>query len=244
MKKIRFATIGTSKITRSFLNGARHDERFCLAAVYSRSEETAKAFAAEYGAEKIYTSLEALAADKDIDAVYIASPNICHVPQSVMMLNAGKHVMCEKPYATDPEEAKLPIEAAKRNNVAFMEAMKTTLLPNFYAVRENLPRLGKIRRFFGQFCQYSSRYDDYKSGSQKIANVFNPEMRGGAILDLGVYGIAPVIHLFGVPWKGEFTEEKLNECVHVTSTLILPAGCTDPSERRVLAGKGLRFHPL
>lgn len=197
LKKIRFATIGSNAIVDSFLRGAAHDERFEHAAVYSRTLERGEMFAVKHNVSKIYTSIEELSEDKMIDAVYIATPNVCHCPQAILMMNHGKHVLCEKPMAPSVSEALSMIEAAKRNNVALMEAMKTTLLPNFFSVRDSLPKIGKVHRFFAQFCQYSSRYDKFLLG--EVDNVFNPAMKGGALLDLGVYGIAPLIHLFGVP---------------------------------------------
>ena len=152
-----------------------------------------------------------------------------------MMMDAGKHVLCEKPLAPTAEEAEAMFAAARRNGVALLEAMKTTLLPNFAAVRAALPRIGTVRRFIAQFCQYSSRYDRFKKGD--VCNAFNPKMAGGSIRDLGVYGIAPMVHLFGVPWEGEFTPEKLAEKVKVNSTMILPGGCDDPT--KAIDGQGV-----
>ena len=78
-----------------------------------------------------------------------------------------------------------------------MEAMKTTLLPNFQVIKENIHRIGKVRRYFTSFCKYSSRYDKYKNG--EILNAFKPELSNGALMDIGVYCIEPIINLFGKP---------------------------------------------
>lgn len=208
MRKIRFATIGSNFIVDSFLRGAAHEERFEYAAVYSRNEDRAREFAQRYGVDKIYTSLESLACDKDIDAVYIASPNVCHASQAIMMMEYGKNVLCEKPLAPSYAEVLSMVETARRHGVTLLEAMKTTLLPNFFAVRDALPKIGKVRRFFAQFCQYSSRYDSFREGI--LLNAFNPEMKGGALLDLGVYGVAPLVHLFGMPTKVQSSETELS----------------------------------
>ncbi len=194
---IRFATIGSNVIVDSFLRGAAHDPRFFLQAVYSRTQERASEFAAMHGAGKTFTSLEALAADNQVDAVYIASPNCCHAPQAILMMEHGKHVLCEKPLAPSLAEGKAMAEAARRNGVVLMEAMKTTLRPNVARVREALPHIGTVRRFFAQFCQYSSRYDNFKKG--EVSNAFRAGMGTGALRDLGVYGLAPLVHLFGMP---------------------------------------------
>ena len=234
MDKIRVATIGSSRIAESFLMGARHDPRFCHAAVYSRTAERGREFAAKYGVKKVYTSLEDLAADKEIDAVYIASPNTLHAPQAIMMMDSGKSVMVEKPAATSPEELEAMIAASRRNNVSFMEAMRPTTVPNFEAVREALPRIGKIRRYTASYCQYSSRFEEFKQGT--VASNLSAEMRGGALLDLGVYCIAPMVHLFGAPWEGEFTREKLEACVQKQETIVYPGG--DDAHKRGVDGQG------
>ncbi len=196
---MRFATIGSNFIVDSFLRGAFHDERFCYTALYSRTAERGKEFADKYPKcnLRIFTSLEEMAKSTEVDAVYIASPNVCHSMQAIIMMEHGKHVLCEKPLSTSYEEGLKMVECARQNGVTLMEAMKTTLLPNFTAVRNALPKIGKVRRFTAQFCQYSSRYDAFKSG--EVLNAFNPELGGGGLLDLGVYGVAPMIHLFGEP---------------------------------------------
>ena len=234
MTKIRVATIGSSKIAESFLMGARHDGRFCHEAVYSRTAERGRQFAAAHGVKKVYTSLEDLAADRDIDAVYIASPNICHSQQAIFLMDRGKSVLVEKPAAPTPEEVEAMIAASRRNGVAFMEAMRPTTVPNFQAVREALPKIGKIRRYTATYCQYSSRYEEFKRGI--VASNLSSEMRGGALLDLGVYCIAPMVHLFGAPWEGEFTREKLEACVQKQETIIYPGG--DEAHLRGIDGQG------
>ncbi|MBO4417554.1 MAG: Gfo/Idh/MocA family oxidoreductase [Bacteroidales bacterium] len=234
MPRIRVATIGSSKIAESFLKGASHDPRFCHAAVYSRTLERGRQFAAAHGVEKVYTSLEELASAPDIDAVYIASPNLLHAPQSIMMMDSGKSVLVEKPAATSPEELETMIAAARRNGVSFMEAMRPTLVPNFQAVRDALPRIGKLRRYTATYCQYSSRYDDFKRGT--VASSLSSEMHGGALLDLGVYCIAPMVHLFGAPWEGEFTRGKLEKCIQKQETIVYPGG--DDAHERGIDGQG------
>ena len=121
-------------------------------------------FAAKYADPKVYTDLEAMVQDDEIDAVYIASPNSYHVDQAILCMNHGKHVLCEKPMASNAAEVAAMIEAAKNNDVLLMEALKSTLMPNFKTVRDNLYKLGPIRRYFASYCQYSSRYDAFKQG--------------------------------------------------------------------------------
>lgn len=199
MDKIRFGVVGTNFITDWVIAGARQDPRFELTAVYSRRQETADAFAAKHGIPHTFTSLEEMAGSSLIDAVYIASPNFLHASQSILCMQHGKHVLCEKPLASNAREAKEMIEAARRYNVTFMEAMKPTLTPNFRAVQENLHRLGVIRRYFSCYCQYSSRYDKFKEGI--VLNAFNPDLSNGAMMDIGIYTVYPMVVLFGRPEK-------------------------------------------
>ena len=101
---IKYATIGTSLIAEQFVTGANATGRLKLAAVYSRKHDTGDRFAKRFGCDKIYTNLNELANDEEIDAVYIASPNVCHATQTELLLSAGKHVICEKPITTCAEE--------------------------------------------------------------------------------------------------------------------------------------------
>jgi len=203
MKKVRFGIVGTNFISGWVIAGGKEDNRFELVAVYSRKQETADAFAAKHGIPHTFTSLEEMAASPLIDAVYIASPNFMHAEQSILCMNHGKHVLCEKPLASNAREVREMIAAAQKNKVTFMEAMKPTLTPNFKVVIENLKRVGVVRRYFSCYCQYSSRYDKFKEGT--VLNAFNPELSNGAIMDIGIYTIYPMVVLFGIPKKIEAT---------------------------------------
>ena len=197
MKKVRFGVVGTNFITDWVIAGAREDERFELSAVCSRTRERGEEFAAKHNIPHIFTSLEEMAASDKVDAIYIASPNYMHAQQSILCMSHGKHVLCEKPLASNAREAAAMIAASKKYGVALMEAMKSTLSPNFLAVKENMHRIGTPRRYFASFCQYSSRYDKYKEGI--VLNAFRPELSNGAMMDIGVYTIYPLVVLFGRP---------------------------------------------
>ncbi|MBR5333217.1 MAG: Gfo/Idh/MocA family oxidoreductase [Alistipes sp.] len=197
MKKIRFGVVGTNFITDWVIAGAREDERFELAAVCSRTRERGEEFTAKHNIPNIFTSLEEMASSDKVDAIYIASPNYAHAEQSILCMNAGKHVLCEKPLAANAKQAHKMVECARKNGVALMEAMKSTLSPNFLAVKENIHRIGTPRRYFASFCQYSSRYDKFKEGI--VLNAFRPELANGAMMDIGVYTIYPLVALFGKP---------------------------------------------
>ncbi|MFC5530924.1 Gfo/Idh/MocA family protein [Cohnella yongneupensis] len=196
---IRFGIIGTNWITERFIEAARESDRFALTAVYSRTEAKAREFADKHGAAHAYADLDAFAASREFDAVYIATPNFLHAEHAIVCMNEGKHVLCEKPVASNVPELERMLEAAKRNSVTFMEALLTTHLPNFRAIEDNLHKLGKIRRYFASYCQYSSRYDAYKEGN--VMNAFKPELSNGALMDLGIYCIYALVTLFGEPQR-------------------------------------------
>ena len=197
MKKVRFGVIGTNNITDWVIQGGREDERFELTAVCSRTPERAQAFADKHGIPYTYTSLEEMAMSDHVDAIYIATPNSCHASQAILCMSHGKHVLCEKPFASNAREASAMIAASRQYGVTLMEAMISTLNPNFLRVREQLGTLGTLRRYFACYCQYSSRYDKFKEGV--ILNAFKPELSNGAVMDIGIYTIYPMIALFGRP---------------------------------------------
>lgn len=216
---MRFGIVGTNWITDLMLEASREVEEFELTAVYSRTEEKAGAFAAKYGAAHTFTDLAAMAASGTVDAVYIASPNSLHAEQAILCMDHGLHVLCEKPIASNAREFGLMVDASRSNGVVLMEAMKSTLLPNFKAIRDSLPKIGSVRRFVASFCQYSSRYDAYKQG--QVLNAFNPAFSNGALMDLGVYGIYPLVVLFGKPDRVQATGMMLESGVDGEGSLLL-----------------------
>ena len=207
MQKIRFGVVGTNFITDWIIEGGREDERFELTAVCSRSEQTARSFAGKHRIPHHFTSLEEMAKSQLVDAIYIASPNAIHAQQSILCMQNGKHVLCEKAFASNAREARLMIETAQRQGVVLMEAMKPTLTPSFGAVVNHLHKIGKVRRYFAVYCQYSSRYDKLKEGV--ILNAFQPELSNGATMDIGVYTLYPMVVLFGKPEAIQVTGTKL-----------------------------------
>ena len=216
---IRFGVIGTNWITDRFLDAVKHLEGFTFSAVYSRTEERAREFADKYKVDTVFTDLEEMALSDAIDAVYIASPNSLHCSQTILFLEHKKHVLCEKPLASNALEVREMFEAARRNEVLLMEAMKSTIMPTFQGIRENIGKLGKVRRYSGSYCQYSSRYDAYKQG--KVLNAFKPELSNGSLMDLGVYAIYPMVVLFGRPEKIQASGTLLDSGVDGQGSILL-----------------------
>jgi len=194
---IRFAVVGTNWITERFIDAAHESGKLKLTAIYSRKLEQAQAFGANYNVSLFFDSLEALAQSDAIDAVYIASPNSLHCQQSLLFLSHKKHVICEKPLASTLREAERLVACARENQVVLFEAFKSAHLPNFLALKQALPKIGRLRKAFINYCQYSSRYPRYLAGENP--NTFNPQFSNGSIMDIGYYCLASAVALFGAP---------------------------------------------
>ena len=194
---MNLCAIGTSFITRNMLQEfARSDVLHCTA-IYSRKEETGRAMADEFGIQKVYTSMEEMLADPAIDMVYVASPNSVHYTQAKAALLAGKHVLCEKPFAPTVAEADELIALAKEKGLLLFEAITTAHHPHYAFVKENLSKLGKLKLVSATFCQFSSRYPALLAGNP--SPVLNHAFAGGALMDINLYNIHFVVGLFGAP---------------------------------------------
>lgn len=216
---IRFAVIGTNKITDKFIQAASLCKDFKLTAVYSRTKERAIEFGSKYGVTVVYDDLDELAASNEIDAVYVASPNSFHASQSIKMMKGKKHVLCEKTIAFNQKELKEMIQASEENGVVLLEAMRSVFDPGFKVIQDNLYKLGPIRRVTFQYCQYSSRYDNFKKGI--IENAFNPIFSNGGLMDIGVYCVHPLVKLFGMPKKIWFNAVILENGIDGAGTIMV-----------------------
>ncbi len=216
---INFAIIGTNFVTDSFIEAAKKTGRMELTAVYSRSIEKAREYAAQHGAKLVFDDLEEMAKCKEIDAVYVASPNSLHAKQSICMMQHKKHIICEKTIASNEKELMAMIDAANKNGVVLLEAMRSAQDPGFLKIKELLPRLGKIRRATFRKCQYSRRYDKFKNGI--IENAFNPALSNAALMDIGVYCVHPMVVLFGLPARIKSMGVKLDNGFEASGTALL-----------------------
>ncbi|MBQ6265186.1 MAG: Gfo/Idh/MocA family oxidoreductase [Clostridia bacterium] len=193
---VKYAVIGTGWITQSFIDGAKISGRLSLEGVCSRDENRGRAFAEKNGAGKVFTSVEKLA-QSDVEAVYIASPNAFHTRQTVAMLEAGKHVICEKPVTITPAELVYLQNLAEKNGLVYVEAIMYMFNPVRDVLRNALGEIGAITSANLDFSQLSSKYPAYKRG--ELPNIFNPEMATGCLEDLGIYCVYPAVDLFGEP---------------------------------------------
>ena len=194
---IRLGTVGTSSICEHFLDGVALTARFTHAAVYSRNEETGKAFAEKHGCERVFCSLYEMAKSGEIDAVYIASPNVFHKEQSRIFLENGIHVICEKPIVTEVKHYKELKALADENKLIFMEAIIPRYVAAYGKVKEAVAKIGKIQMARIDFCQRSSRLDSFLAGEH--INIFDMSLLAGCFNDIGVYCVYAALDLLGEP---------------------------------------------
>lgn len=189
-------TIGTNWITKQFIQAAELTGQFELAAVYSRHEATGSALVDAFGHGQVYTQLSDFLAS-DVDVVYIASPNALHAQQAVAAINAGKHVLVEKPLVTHPSQlADLQEALDAHPEVRLLEAMRQLYDPNFTVIKDTIAK-HPVNGATLTYMKYSSRYDAYLAGENP--NIFSTRFAGGALMDLGVYLVGSAVAWFGMP---------------------------------------------
>ena len=220
MEEIRLGTIGSGVIVESILDQVAKTEGIRLTAVYSRSEGKSRALAEKYGAGEVYTDLETFFREGDFNCVYIASPNSLHYPQTKQALLAGKHVWCEKPFCTSSALARELFALAKERELMLAEAVPTAYYPNLQVLRQQLPKIGRLRLVQGNYSQYSSRYDVLREG-RPLPNVFNPEFAGGCLVDINFYNVYLNVALFGKPERVQYYPNLHSGGVDTSGILIL-----------------------
>ncbi|MCG8603112.1 MAG: Gfo/Idh/MocA family oxidoreductase [Verrucomicrobiales bacterium] len=185
--------IGPGRFAREFAEELREAERARLVAVASRKKERADSFAAEFGFERAYGSYEELFADDDIDIVYIVVPHVFHREISEMAIDAGKAVVCEKPLTPGLAETDALLQKAGEKNVFLMEAMKTGFLPAIRKAVEWIEsgRIGDPVLLRADFC--------FRGSVDPADRLMNPDLGGGAVLDVGIYPVYLAQLLFGKP---------------------------------------------
>ena len=194
---MRWGILSTGTIAKNFAQTAGQMPDVQMQAVASRSRESAEAFAKAYDIPTAHDSYEALANDPNVEIVYVATPHSRHAEDMKLLIQAGKHVLCEKPIASNASEFQQMYDTAIKNQVILLEAMRSVFSPGFAAIRSLLPVLGTIRQIDFSFCKYSSRYDHFKEGITE--NAFHPALSNAALMDIGVYCVHPLVSLFGMP---------------------------------------------
>ena len=192
MSATTWGILSTAKINGLFVAGSREAAGVEILAIASRDESRARAQAAELGIERAYGSYEALLADPDVEAVYISLPNSMHVEWSVRALQAGKHVLCEKPLSRHPDEVKRAFDVAEAEGRILMEAFMYRHHPQTQRVSDLVAdgAIGRLRLIRGQFSFNATDPADVR---------LLPELDGGALMDVGCYCVSYARLLAGEP---------------------------------------------
>jgi predicted dehydrogenase len=192
MSNFSWGILGPGGIAQAFAKDLTFIEGHTIGAVGSRSIANAEKFANTFGGTA-YGSYEELVADSSIDAIYVATPHPAHHDNVILALNAGKPVLCEKPFAVNAEQAQAMVDAAAKNKVALMEAMWARFLPHYAKVRE-IVASGVLGPILSIHADHGQRLAD-----QGIARLVDPQLAGGALLDLGIYPISFAHMILGNP---------------------------------------------
>ena len=216
---INIGAIGTSFIMDTILENMYAVEGICCKALYSRSNDKATTLADKFDIPTIYNKYEDMLSSDEIDWVYVCSPNSYHYEHSKDALLAGKHVLCEKPFTVTVAELRELISIAKDKKLFLFEAILPLFHPHHKIIQEQLKNIAPIKMGTGIFCQYSSRYEALKKG--EVANVFNPEFAGGALMDLNVYNIYFFASLLGLPEHITYTASLYEDSVDTNGVVRL-----------------------
>lgn len=203
---MKLAILGTGFIVREgALPALQSVPEIEVTAIFARprSQAVAESLAVQYKIPQVYTDYDELLADKSIDFVYIGLTNSVHYEFGKKALLAGKHVIMEKPFASTVAEVKELCELALQYKLYMFEAVTLLYMPNYQAIKEQLPKLGRITAVQANYSQYSSRYDKYLAGDVQPA--FDPELSGGALYDINIYNLNFIIGLFGAPAAVTYT---------------------------------------
>jgi predicted dehydrogenase len=190
---IRWGIIGTGNIAKKFADDLRRMPEARLVAVGSRSQKGAKEFGSRFEIPHRHTSYEALASDREVDCVYVATPHPFHRENTLLCLNAGKAVLCEKPFTLNVGQAEEVVQLARRKKVLLMEAMWTRCFPIMHKLRELLAQqiIGDLQLVTADF--------GFRAEFDPKSRLFDPQLGGGALLDVGVYPVSFASMIFGEP---------------------------------------------
>ncbi len=190
--KIRWGLMGLGSIARRFVGSMPYAPNAELYAVASRSQDKADAFGAEFGAAKCYGSYEAMLGDPAVEVIYVATPHNFHLPHTLMALEAGKHALCEKPFAVNAAEARQMVARAREKGLFLMDAFWTRYFPAMVKLRALLAEnaIGEVMHAQVDFGFRTPRVDP-------TSRHYDPELAGGALLDVGSYCVQFASMVFG-----------------------------------------------
>jgi predicted dehydrogenase len=221
MQSYNWGVIGPGNIANTFAKAIASSKKGKILAVASRSKERAANFSSAYKIEKIYLDYEQMLTDPEIDIIYIATPHNFHYQQAMMCLEAGKHVLVEKPCTVNAEQMKMLVQVAQRKKLLLQEALWSRFMPCLSQLRELLNEgiIGDI--------QYIQSEIGFAFQHRKKSRLFKAELAGGSLMDLGIYSIS-VSQFFleehpdKVDAMGQLTDQNVDG--HVLANMYYPSG--------------------
>ena len=196
---MKIGIAGNGKIVREMIGAAKTVAGISIEAICSRAQSKAKAekIAQECNIGKVYTDYQKMLSDSDIDFIYVAVSNNVHYQYTKQALEAGKNVICEKPFTVKASETEELIQIAKDKHLFLFEAITVIYAPNYQYIKDNLKEIGTLHYVHANYAQYSSRYDKYLN--KEVTPAFSPESAGGALYDLNIYNLHFIVGIFGMP---------------------------------------------
>lgn len=193
MKTIRWGILGAGRIARKFASDLKLVTDADLIAIGSRSQESADDFGNEFNLKFRHDSYEALAANPEVDVIYIATPHNLHCENTMLCLEHGKAVLCEKPFAMNARQTRLMIETAREKKVFLMEALWTKFQPHYFKTKQMIGEglLGDIRSVLINF--------GFKPAPPVPERLFDPKLGGGTLMDIGIYNVFMAMSILGKP---------------------------------------------
>jgi predicted dehydrogenase len=192
-KTIRWGILGCGHIAKKFATDLLLVKEARLVAVGSRTMAKAKAFAEAFPVDHIHDSYEALAANPEVDAIYIATPHSLHYEDTLLCLQHGKAVLCEKPFALNSRQTKAMIEMAREKKVFLMEALWSKFLPQYKKLQEILQagKLGTVKSVLASF--------GFRPLQPVSPRLYDPALGGGSLMDIGIYNVFMAMSILGKP---------------------------------------------
>jgi predicted dehydrogenase len=215
MSNFRWGILGTGGIAHAFASDLALLSNHHVGAVGSRDLTKSQKFAREFGNATAHGSYEDLVNDPNIDAIYVATPHPMHRDNVILALNAGKPVLCEKPFAVNAKQAREMFDVAKNNGAPLMEAMWARFLPHYAEIRKIIASgvLGPITTIHADHGQ--------RLADQNIPRLIDPALAGGALLDLGIYPISLAHMVLGVPVQITSSAKFTDKGVDAQTSMIL-----------------------
>lgn len=190
---IRWGILGCGKIARKFASDLRWVENAELVACGARHELAAKAFASEFNIRNVHVGYESLVKDPAVDVIYVATPHSHHCEHTLLCINNGKAVLCEKSFAINAKQAELMIQTARDKNIFLMEAVWTKFLQPYQKVKEMIGQgmLGELKSLVVSF-----GFRPIEDAPQRL---LDPALGGGTLLDIGIYNVFTTLYFLGKP---------------------------------------------